>query len=100
MRIGLAGAGRIGAFHASTLAGLDKVEQVVVTDVISEPAKQLAAEHGYGYAEDLDDLLAQVDAVVIATSTTSHADVLRRSSRCRTPDFLREARRHHARPRQ
>ena len=34
MRIGLAGAGRIGAFHAATLAALDQVEQVVVTDVV------------------------------------------------------------------
>ena len=31
MRIGLAGVGRIGAFHAETLKGLDAVEQVVVT---------------------------------------------------------------------
>ena len=29
MRIGLAGVGRIGAFHASTLAGLDAVDELV-----------------------------------------------------------------------
>ena len=47
MRIGLAGAGRIGAFHASTLAALDDVEQIVVADAFPAQAARLAAEHGY-----------------------------------------------------
>ena len=42
MRIGLAGAGRIGAFHASTLAALDEVEQVVLTDAVPEGAARCA----------------------------------------------------------
>ncbi|MFE2568244.1 hypothetical protein ACFXJB_31530, partial [Streptomyces mirabilis] len=32
MRIGIMGLGRIGAFHAETLAGLDGVDSLVVTD--------------------------------------------------------------------
>ncbi|WP_426565035.1 Gfo/Idh/MocA family protein [Angustibacter sp. McL0619] len=79
MRIGLAGTGRIGAFHASTLAALDKVDEVVVADALPETAKRLASEHGYRFAADLDELLAQVDALVIATSTTAHAATLRRA---------------------
>ena len=34
MRIGLIGLGRIGAFHADTLAGLDHVDELVVTDPV------------------------------------------------------------------
>ncbi len=34
MRIGLAGVGRIGRFHASTLTGLPQVDTVVLTDVV------------------------------------------------------------------
>ena len=77
MRIGLAGTGRIGAFHASTLAALDAVDRVVVTDALPQTAQRLATEHGYDYAPDLDSLLAQVDGLVIATSTDAHAATLR-----------------------
>lgn len=34
MRIGLIGLGRIGAFHADTLAGLDRVDELLVTDAV------------------------------------------------------------------
>ena len=46
MRIGLAGAGRSGAFHASTLAGLDQVDQVVGTDGHGGPDKGGPGEAG------------------------------------------------------
>lgn len=35
MRIGILGLGRIGAFHAATLAGLEAVDSLVVTDPVS-----------------------------------------------------------------
>ncbi len=87
MRIGLAGTGRIGAFHASTLAGLAQVEQVVVTDVVAESAARLAGEGGYELADDLDALLARVDALVVTTSTTAHADAVRRAVAAGVPTF-------------
>ena len=40
MRIGLAGVGRIGAFHAETLAALDSVNELVVTDAHLAAAEQ------------------------------------------------------------
>jgi len=87
MRIGLAGTGRIGAFHAATLAALDVVEQVVVTDVVPESAARLAEECGYGLAADLDELLTQVDGLVITTSTTGHAPTLRTAVGSGMPTF-------------
>jgi myo-inositol 2-dehydrogenase/D-chiro-inositol 1-dehydrogenase len=87
MRVGLAGTGRIGAFHASTLAELDDVESVVVTDVFPGAAARLAEEHGYQPAEDLDALLAAVDALVITTSTTAHAATLRSAVAAGVPTF-------------
>jgi myo-inositol 2-dehydrogenase/D-chiro-inositol 1-dehydrogenase len=87
MRIGLAGTGRIGAFHASTLAALDEVEQVVVTDVFPESAARLAEDRGYGLAADLDDLLSRVDGLVITTSTTGHAPTLRGALAAGVPTF-------------
>jgi myo-inositol 2-dehydrogenase / D-chiro-inositol 1-dehydrogenase len=87
MRIGLAGAGRIGAFHASTLAALDEVEQVVLTDAFPEGAARLAEENGYEFSPDLDDLLSRVDALVITTSTHGHAPTLRSALAAKVPVF-------------
>jgi myo-inositol 2-dehydrogenase/D-chiro-inositol 1-dehydrogenase len=87
MRIGLAGAGRIGAFHASTLAALGDVEQVVVTDAFPETATRLAEEKGYEFSPDLDDLLSRVDALVITTSTFGHAPTLRAALAAKVPTF-------------
>ena len=36
MKIGLAGTGRIGAFHAKTLVGLPEVDELVLFDVVAE----------------------------------------------------------------
>jgi len=86
MRLGVVGAGRIGAFHATTLAGREQVEQLVVADIRPEAAAQLAADNGWQHAE-VDDLLAQVDGVVITSSTSSHADMVRRAVGAGLPTF-------------
>lgn len=87
MRIGLAGAGRIGAFHASTLAALHDVDQIVVSDAFPAAATRVADEHGYEFSPDLDDLLSRVDALVITTSTHGHAATLRSALAAKVPTF-------------
>ncbi|MGB3764369.1 MAG: Gfo/Idh/MocA family oxidoreductase [Ornithinimicrobium sp.] len=87
MRIGLAGAGRIGAFHASTLAALDGVEEVVVTDAVPDSARRLADERGYRAVAELDDLLGQVDALVVTSSTASHATIVTAAVEAGVPTF-------------
>lgn len=87
MRIGLAGAGRIGAFHASTIAGLEEVDTVVVHDAVPETAQRLADEGGHEIARDTDALLSGVDGVVIASSTSTHADLLRQAVAAGIPTF-------------
>ena len=42
MRIGLAGVGRIGAFHAETLLGVDGVDELVVSDLDVAAARVVA----------------------------------------------------------
>lgn len=88
MRIGLAGVGRIGAFHASTLAGLDAVDEVVIADLDASLAEKVAAEQGLASARDIDALLASgIDAFVITTATTAHAPMLRRALAAGIPTF-------------
>lgn len=87
MRIGLAGAGRIGAFHAATLAGLEAVEEIIVTDVVVDTAARLAEENGYGLATDADQMLSSIDGLVITTSTTGHAGLVRSAVAAGVPTF-------------
>lgn len=88
MRIGLVGVGRIGAFHAKTLAALDSVDEVVVTDVDLEAAKRVAAGLGLQAAPNVETLLASgVDGFVIATATPGHAPLLRRAIAAGVPAF-------------
>jgi len=80
MRIGLVGVGRIGAFHAATLKGLDSVEQVVVADVDSARAQAVAKELGLESVPDVETLLgAGLDGVVICAATSAHADLIERA---------------------
>lgn len=88
MRIGLAGVGRIGAFHASTLAGLDAVDEVVVADLDAGLAEKVAADQGLTAARDIDTLLTSgIDAFVIATATPGHAPLLRQALAAGIPTF-------------
>src|SRR2546425_10685999 len=76
LAVGVVGLGRIGAHHVQTLLGLEGVS-VTVTDANSERSRQLGNELGVGTAETPEALLeAGVGALVIATSTPSHAPLL------------------------
>lgn len=88
MRIGLAGVGRIGAFHAATLRDLPEVSELVVADINADIAARVATDLGVQSAPDIDSLLAGgLDALVITTATPGHAPLLRRSIAAGIPTF-------------
>src|SRR5919108_2553257 len=73
MRIGILGLGRIGAFHAETLSGLDAVESLVVSDPFADAAKAAAERFGAEVADSPEALLAAgVDGLVVAAATDAH----------------------------
>lgn len=73
MRIGLFGAGRIGAFHGATLRDHPQVEEVLVGDADPQRAAALADKLGVTAAGTDEDLLGvALDAVVIAATTAAH----------------------------
>jgi myo-inositol 2-dehydrogenase / D-chiro-inositol 1-dehydrogenase len=85
--LGLVGVGRIGAFHARTLHGLPDVE-VVVADAQSGRAEELAAALGVRWAPDIGSLLrTDLDALVVATPTGSHAELIERGVAAGIPVF-------------
>ncbi|HEX6520822.1 MAG TPA: Gfo/Idh/MocA family oxidoreductase [Streptosporangiaceae bacterium] len=88
MRIGLIGVGRIGAFHAATLRGLPNVDSVVITDTDSGRAAKVAADVGAQTAASAEALLAAgIDALVIATATATHPELIRRGVEAGLPVF-------------
>jgi myo-inositol 2-dehydrogenase / D-chiro-inositol 1-dehydrogenase len=78
MRIGLVGVGRIGAFHAATLRGLPGVDSVIIADADAARAREVAGRLGTEIADSAADLLAAgIDALVIATGTGTHPELIR-----------------------
>ncbi len=76
LEVGVVGLGRIGTHHIQTLLGLDGVS-VSVTDADPQRAWRVADELGVRAVATPEELLeAGVDALVIATSTPSHAPLL------------------------
>jgi myo-inositol 2-dehydrogenase/D-chiro-inositol 1-dehydrogenase len=88
LRIGVIGAGRIGAFHVRTLLSLSGIASVTVCEAEPGRAAGLAAELGVPLAATPEDLLAGgLDAVVIATPTPAHAPMIRLVAEAGLPAF-------------
>jgi myo-inositol 2-dehydrogenase/D-chiro-inositol 1-dehydrogenase len=88
MRVGVIGAGRIGALHAANLADLTEIDEVVITDRDHSRAVQLGNRIGAGTTEDAAAAVnAGIDAAVIATPTPTHADLVLTLARAGIPVF-------------
>jgi myo-inositol 2-dehydrogenase / D-chiro-inositol 1-dehydrogenase len=88
MRVGLLGAGRIGAFHGATLRDHPEVGEVVVGDADASRAAALAEAIGAtAVASDREVLDAGVDAVVVAASTSAHEALVSAAAERGLPKF-------------
>jgi myo-inositol 2-dehydrogenase/D-chiro-inositol 1-dehydrogenase len=82
------GAGRIGQIHASNIAASDNARLRYVVDVNAEAAKKLAARHGAKVATEAEVFAdRQVSAVLIASSTDTHARLAVAAARAGKPIF-------------
>jgi myo-inositol 2-dehydrogenase/D-chiro-inositol 1-dehydrogenase len=99
MKIAVLGAGRIGKIHGRNVAGRAGVTLVAVADPHRPSAEALAAMTG-AEVREVDAVIAakDVDAVIIGTPTTTHADFIERAARagkaifCEKPVDLSAAR--------
>lgn len=76
-RVGVVGCGHLGTLHAAMLAQIASADLAGVYDVEQDRASNLAAQHGTRAYESLEALLKGLEAVSIATTTTSHFDIAR-----------------------
>lgn len=82
LNIGILGCGRIGQVHALTISRLAAVRVVAVADAVPSAAQALAARTG-AQIMHAQALIASplVDAVIIATPTDSHYDLIHAAAR-------------------
>ena len=80
--IGLLGAGRIGALHGRNIAQNSKAKLLGIADAVAAPAEALGRELGVP-VRGVEDILtdASIQAVVICSSTDTHADLIEAAAR-------------------
>ncbi|MBK8374334.1 MAG: Gfo/Idh/MocA family oxidoreductase [Sphingomonadales bacterium] len=76
VKIGIIGLGRMGQNHLRVLSLLAAADLRFIYDLDAENVARLSASSGVPAASDLEAALAEVDAVVIASPTTTHADYI------------------------
>jgi myo-inositol 2-dehydrogenase / D-chiro-inositol 1-dehydrogenase len=82
LRFGLLGAGRIGQIHGRNAAASPKGELVAIADPFPKAAESLAKATG-AQVRDIDAIFSakDIDAVLICTPTTTHADFIERAAK-------------------
>ena len=83
LKFAVLGCGRIGRMHARNIAAHPRAELVAVYDVAPAAAEAAASELGARVAKNVHEVLAdpRVEAVLIASSTDTHVDLLTRSAK-------------------
>lgn len=81
LKVGLLGAGRIAGVHATAITANRGSTLVAVSDINAEAAAKLAAQYG-AEARTTDAILNDpaIDAVLIATSTDTHSDLIEKAT--------------------
>jgi len=91
VRLALIGAGRIGRSHAKTLAfQTPAAELVVISDLDADAAKVAASECRVDrWTSDVDAVMSDpsIDAVVVASSTSTHAPLIIQAAMARKDVF-------------
>lgn len=75
LRVGVAGTGRLGRAHVRVLRSLSMVDRVACCDADRDRARAVADEFGATAYDSLAAMLDAVDAVVVVTTTSAHAEV-------------------------
>ncbi|GAA5185652.1 Gfo/Idh/MocA family oxidoreductase [Rugosimonospora acidiphila] len=88
MRVGVLGVGRIGVHHAETLARHPDVADLVLADDDAERAREVAQRIGCRVVAGVDAAFAVgLDAVVVATPTATHPQMIIKAAGFGVPVF-------------
>ncbi len=79
VKVGVVGTGHLGNLHTKMFSQISSVELVGVYDADAAIAERVAEEHGTKAFAQLDELLENIGAISVATTTTAHFDVARQA---------------------
>lgn len=88
IRTAVVGAGKMGAIHAKVYSQLPDSELVAVVDTDQNRATQLAENYGCLAFTDCAEVLDKVDAVTVATPTTTHLQLAKVFLRNKIPVLI------------
>jgi len=75
LRVGVIGTGHMGTIHTRALSRLAEADLVGVYDSDREKAREIAGRYGTRAFGNIEDLLREAEAVVVATPTNTHLEV-------------------------
>ena len=83
VRVGLIGCGRIGRVHADSITVSPRAELAHVVDPFESSAREVGEQFSAPWGTDVEDVLGDpsIDAVVVASPTPTHVDLLTRAVR-------------------
>ncbi len=79
MKVGVIGVGHLGRLHVRLFKELGKAELTGVYDVDNEKCTVVADEFQLRCFKSLDELLENVDAVIVVSTTSSHYEIVKRA---------------------
>jgi len=81
LRIAVLGCGRIGRMHAANIAAHPRAKLIAVYDIDRSSVEAVAARHGVRACGSAEEAFASpdVDAVLVATVTKTHADYIEKA---------------------
>ena len=88
LRTAVIGAGKMGAIHAKVYSQVPTSTLVAVVDTDAAKAERIAQKYGCEAATDVTDILDRVDAVTIATPTTTHLQLAKIFVRKKIPVLI------------
>ncbi|MFA7288946.1 MAG: Gfo/Idh/MocA family oxidoreductase [Melioribacteraceae bacterium] len=78
IKVGVIGTGHLGKFHVKLLSELENVQFVGVHDIDEKKGKEISEEFNTVFFPNLDDLLNNVNAVSVVTTTSSHYEIVKK----------------------
>ncbi len=75
INVGVIGTGKLGSFHAGKYHRLPGCRLVAVADTDSRKARKTAKKYDAAFSGDFNEILTKVDAVTVATPTSTHYDI-------------------------
>ncbi len=79
LKVAVAGVGHLGQYHADKFQGISRCRLMGVYDSRPERSQEISARLGVSNYDSYEDLLAAVDAVDIAATTSSHYELAKKA---------------------